>query len=522
MNIKTFLSITALTLVHITTSANAAARFDITYCRTHWILSPDTLYIEGSVHTRFKPMDANTSQIDFDLATCLHVDSILHNDSKATFTHSDNKLIVDLQKTIAPGQEDSVTIYYHGQPVSTGFGSFRISRYYHTLWTLSESFGAKDWWPCRQNFYDKIDSMDIYVDYPSRYEVATNGSFISTEKNNGLKKSHYSERHPINHYMVGVAVGDYEVHQSKTLLQNKKVIDMVDYSWPGTDYPSDNLELTGLLLNFFSNLYISYPYSDEKYGHAQMGWSGGIEHQTMTFLSDFEPVTVIHELAHQWFGNYVTCKGWSNIWVNEGFASYSEYLAIHEYFPNDSLRWKTFKRDNALTAKYPIHVTDTTNMNVIFDQATTYDKGAMVLVMLRNEIGDKAFFKGCRKILDDYGSGFATIDDVRRCFETAADTTLANFFDNWVYETNYPVYEVKYEMTDDNNLLIKVQQSCSDNSDKFFPMHIKFQIDGNNGECKLVRLHNTQPVQEFKIPVDFRISDVIFDPFSDILCDTKQ
>ncbi len=507
----------ALTLGCIGTNAQAQPKIDVTYCKAQWSMSPDTLYIDGCISAHFKPMHETISSIDFDLADKLTVDSVTSHHNKLSFSHSGERLAISLPNSLEPEQTDSISIFYHGEPASTGYGSFKIDKRHKTLWTLSEPFGSKDWWPSRQNKYDKIDSMDIFVKCPIEYEVATNGIMKSDIRDGGSHVVHYRESHPINYYMVGVAIGAYDMHKSKLLLKNDMTMDLVDYSWPETSYPGYNAEYTEELLNLYGECLIPYPYADEKYGHAQIGWNGGIEHQTMTFIYGFEPVTIAHELAHQWFGNYVTCEGWQNIWINEGFASYLEYLAIQKCYASDTTEWKKYKLNGALRSRGPIYVADTNDINVIFSQATTYDKGAMALAMLRNEIGTSAFFKGCRAILDKYGNGFASVDDARRCFEDAADTSLVQFFDNWIYGEGYPVYTVTYKSKEDGKLKISVGQSSSKADGSFFPMHITLRITGQNAQ-RDIRLYNTKPQEDFEVPVDFDVKEVIFDPYIDILC----
>lgn len=495
-------------------------KFDVTYCRADWNMSPDAMHISGSVCTYFIPIGNDAKVIDFDLANNMNIDRIVGKDGVLQYTRMDNKIIVNLPNKLKEGKMDSVTIYYHGTPISTGYGSFKISNYRHTLWTLSESFGAKDWWPCRQNLYDKIDSMDIFVTCPAKYKVASNGVLVSDSPVGMGHTVHYKEHHPINHYMVGVAIGVYNVHSDKFLLKDDRIIELIDYVWPTTNYPSDNLKYTADLIDMYGSYYVPYPFMDEKYGHAQIGWSGGIEHQTMTFLYDYDPLVVAHELAHQWFGNYVTCKGWSNIWINEGFASYSEILALERFYQKDTLRWREYSMASALNSQYSIYVKDTTDMDVIFDQSTTYDKGGLVLQMLRNEIGTDAFFKGCRSILQKYANGFASIEDARQCFEAVADTSLQEFFNNWIYGIGYPIYNVTYKQNDRNEVLLTINQTTSHPSVGFYAMHPTIRIIGETQSVD-VRIYNTEQGQKFTIPVDFKVVDVQFDPDKNILCKSE-
>ena len=538
MIVKRFFAI--LTILTLTTGWQAQAQIDVTYCRAHWWLTPDTLQITGVVTTHFKPTSGEISTIDFDLMGHLHVDSVVSHSQKLsfdsapysfhalqngmeysqklTFNHSSNKLTVTLPATLAKGVTDSLTVYYHGKLKQTGMGSIGVNRPMRTLWTLSEPYGARDWWPCRQNLCDKIDSMDIFVNCPAELKVASNGVIVSDITNGSRHTTHYRVRHPLSYYTIGVAVGNYKTIESKSVLATGDSVQLVEYFWPSD--PLESLDFTDSLINYFSNYFTPYPFANEKYGEAYISGEASIEHQTMTFITDpHNYVTVAHEMMHQWFGNYVTCKSWHSIWVNEGFASFGELLALEHFLPNEVESWHDYNISTALRAKSPLYIADTANHNRIFDIPSTYCKGAMVVVMLRNEIGEPAFRQGCRLILERFGNGFATVDDARQCFEQAADTTLIDFFNRWIYGGGYPNFRVAYNTTKSGKVTIDMKQTAtklkSDDPD-FYPLHITVRLVGKN-ERKDVRLHLTSPQQQFVVPVDFKVDYVIFDPNKDIL-----
>ena len=499
----------------------ASAAIDITYCRAHWWMRPDTMFIRGAVATYFKSAGGKISTIDFDLVRHLQVDSVVSHNRQLAFSHSNDSLTVTLPDILIQGVTDSVVVYYHGNLKPTGHGSIRTNRKAHTIWTLSEPYGALDWWPCRQNLIDKIDSMDISVTCPKEYIVAANGVIVSDVADENERTTHYSVRHPLNYYTIGVAVGQYMIKEGQSVLATGDTVPFVHYYWP-SDPLNVNEMMSDLntMINIFSDYFIPYPFADEKYGQARISGGTSMEHQTMTFLAVPDNVVIMaHELAHQWFGNHVTCKGWQNVWINEGFASFGELLFLERYWPEMAEEWHDFTIEKALRANGTVYITDTSNYKIIFDETTTYRKGAMVLVMLRDEIGESAFQQGCRMILERFGNGFATIEDARQCFEQAADTSLVDFFNLWIYGSGYPQFTVDFDHSQAGKTIIDIQQSAvktKDSDSDFFPMHLTVRLVGKKA-YKDIRLHLTSPQQEFVVESDFKVNNVIFDPNKNIL-----
>lgn len=494
------------------------AQIDITYCRAHWSFSPDAVYISGAVTTHFKSCASAVGKIDFDLSNHLRVDSVLQGDKRLTFKHKSNSLMITLPANVEAGVVDSVTIYYHGKPVPTGFGSIGLDKINKAVWTISEPYGGRDWWPCRQNLLDKIDSMDIYVTCPTKYKVASNGKLMGYKEDGNSHTAHYKQRHPANYYTVAIAVGDFNTAETKAELTCGDTVEITDYYLPSMEYADKNLRYISNFMDFFSNYWTPYPFADEKYGQVYVNAKVSIEHQTMSFLAYSDIGVMAHELAHQWFGNYVTCSGWRNLWVNEAFATFAELMIIERFYSDLAIEWKKFTLQNALTAKRAIFNADTTNAHLLFDVATIYNKSALTLLMLRNEIGNEAFQRGGRMIIEQYANGFATIDDARKCFETAADTSLVDFFDKWTNGIGYPIYTVKCGKTENGKTTINIKQTTSNSSVSFYPLHVTVRLIGKDDQQKDVRLHHISPKQDFVVETDFNVEDIVFDPECDILC----
>jgi hypothetical protein len=257
------------------------------------------------------------------------------------------------------------------------------------------------------------------------------------------------------------------------------------------------------------------PYRDEKYGHAQFGWGGGMEHQTMSFMVNFGFGLIAHELAHQWFGDYITCNSWKNIWLNEGFATYCESLT-HE-FGLSGENWANWKRNeiNYITSEPggSLFVNDTTSINAIFSGRLSYAKGGMVLHMLRGEIGDTAFFRGIRSYLQDekLANAFASTENLQEHMETESGMDLDYFFQDWVYGQGYPSYSFYWGQDENGIGTIKISQTQSHSSVDFFELNVPIKFAGD-GQDTIIVFRNTENDQDYTWELDFKVSSIYFDP----------
>lgn len=193
------------------------------------------------------------------------------------------------------------------------------------LWTLSEPYGARDWWPTKQTLNDKIDSCDIFVTTPSGYKVGSNGILLNVVQDGNNVIHHWKHIHAEPAYLIAIAVADYSEYIDWVPLDSGDSLMVLEYVYP-CNLLSAQLQTTDIIptMQFFIELFGDFPF--EKYGHAQFGWGGGMEHSSMTFVGGFNHGLLAHELAHQWFGDKITCGSWQDIWLNEGFATYLEGL----------------------------------------------------------------------------------------------------------------------------------------------------------------------------------------------------
>ncbi|MGZ4118491.1 MAG: hypothetical protein ACXVPY_13460 [Bacteroidia bacterium] len=250
--------------------------YDLIYHRCEWKIDPDTNYISGAVTTYFKPKAAGFNQIQFDLSTVLTVDSVKYHSAPVTFAQLTGDLLqITLPGIIPVNTLDSITVYYQGTPASSGFGSFNKTTHAGApiIWTLSEPFGAKDWWPCKQDLIDKMDSLDVIVTTPQINRVASNGLLVSETLSGTNKIFHWKTKYPIAAYLLGVAVTNYVYYSNYVPLSPTDSIEVLNYVYP-EDLAVAQSETPDIInvIKFYDSLTIVYPFANEKYGHAEFGW----------------------------------------------------------------------------------------------------------------------------------------------------------------------------------------------------------------------------------------------------------
>ena len=491
--------------------------YDVRYQRLEWQVDPAVRYIRGAITTYFETKAVNFDEVNFDLTDSLTVDSVRYHGASAVFTHNGDMLAIALPVSLPAGANDSLTVYYQGVPASTGFGSFIQADHSGTpiIWTLSEPYGARDWWPCKQDLTDKIDSIDVLVTCPAAYRAASNGLLVSeTNAGAGQQTYHWQHRYPIACYLVAVAVTNYEQYYDYAEIQTG-TLPILNYVFPENLAAAQNQTPAVVpILEFYDSLFISYPFHKEKYGHAQFGWGGGMEHQTMSFMVNFGYELMAHELAHQWFGDHVTCGSWEDIWLNEGFATYLSGLCYERFSPNQY--WPNFLQGRiGSVVSQPggsVWVNDTTNVGRIFSGRLSYAKGAMVLHQLRWTVGDSAFFAGIRNYLDAPGiaGDFARTADLRSHLEASSGQDLDWYFDDWFYGEGYPSYQIEWSQAG-NTAWATIHQTQSHPSVGFFevPVPLRFKTGSQIFD---VRLTPSASGQSFQVDVPFAADELLPDP----------
>lgn len=502
--------------------------YDLKYCRANWQVDPAVKFIKGDIYYLFYHTDSlNEFQLEF--SDSLVADSVLMQGVFLNFSHNNNILSIDLGQYLLADQLDSITVFYHGVPPETGFGSFAAEVHgpndVPVLWTLSEPYGSKDWWPIKQDLNDKIDSIDIFVKAPLMYKVASNGLLINETVIGANKITYWKSRYPIASYLVAIAVSDYTVFTNQAQLSTGN-LDVVNYVY--AENLSEAQFGVGEMMDhlvYFDSLFVPYPFMNEKYGHAQFNWGGGMEHQTMSFVGGFSYELLAHELAHQWFGDHVTCGSWQDLWLNEGFATYASGLCYERFSPN--LYWKIWKANQVdfITSSPDgsVFVTDTMDIPRLFDARLTYSKAAMLLHMLRWKIGDDNFYKAIRNYQNNpmLSHSYARNIDLKNELELESGQNLDEFFEDWYWGEGFPSYQLSYDQ--DNAYLVSftLSQSQSHSSVSFFEMPVPILFKNGNQDTIIVFNH-TFSGQNFSAQLNFKVDSVIIDPNNWIVCNQNS
>ena len=395
----------------------------------------------------------------------LRVDSVYNESGRLNFSHESHKIIVELDRPYNQGEEFSLSVRYHGMPwpryryaSGTGkmggeglaFGKQRSmlggTSEIPVAYTNCEPYGSRLWWPCKDRPDDKPDSVDIFATVPYPFYCASNGNLISIDIGQGTPEPrtfHYKVHYPIVTYLVSLAISEYIVWSDWYHYGPDDSMEIINHVYPELyEDTFDPLSNTPYAIGVYSDLYCQYPFINEKYGHAHWEAASAMEHQTCTSTmcdtwGTSEPI-VVHELSHQWWGDMISCNSWHDIWLNEGFASYSEALYFEAKSGRDS--YHNYMLGMQYFDDRSVYVYDTTWSNDVFN-IVVYDKGAWVVHMLRHVIGDGVFFDLLHAYAESqYRFGSLTTDEFVTFCNNFTGKDLTEFFNDWVYGIMFPVY----------------------------------------------------------------------------------
>jgi aminopeptidase N len=503
--------------------------YDITYHELRFTVNPNNspAAISGVVKTTFTAL-ANMNTITFDMATQLVVSSVTMNSINLTFSQSNYELNINFPSTITTGTSSSVIITYAGIP-PTAEGAFTRGTHAGTpvIYTLSEPFGARDWWPCKQDLNDKINSFDMYITAPSTFNSVSNGLEQSRIVTGANATTHFKHLYPIPAYLIVLNITNYVVYNQQAGLGTlaSPYFPIINYLYPesNTTTIQNQLGVTPGIMNLFESLLEPYPFRNEKYGHAQFGWGGGMEHTTVSSMGSFGRDLISHELAHHWFGNKITCGTWKDIWLNEGLTEYMSGLVHEQDGTSNFVTWKNNKITSITSqpggATY-LSDAGALSVNTIFSSRLTYNKGAMITHMLRWKLGDVKFFQALKSYLADpaLAYGYAVTANLKSHLEAADNgNSLTEFFNDWLINQGYPTYTITAQNWGAGQAKIIVNQTQSHASVSFFEMPLQIRLTGSGSQVLDVLVNNTNNAQEFIVSVPFVVTGVVFDPNKHII-----
>ena len=465
------------------------------------------------------------SSFAFWLHDAFEIVSVQVNGAPAAWRRIDSAVIeVTLDRTYDEDEQFVISVAYEGQPVAGGLGSIEFDTQdgQPLVFTLSEPWFAYTWWPVKEDNRDKA-AADLRFTVPEALTVASNGMLQSvTPVGSNRQRHHWKTDYPTAPYLFAFSAANYnEFTDTWIYAAPEGTIEMplLYMIFPSSDNAANReawLE-TKTMLTVFSDLFGVYPFAEEKYGIYQFDPSGAsaMEHQTMSGQDGFESWLSAHELAHQWWGNLVTCADWHHIWLNEGFASYSEAL-WEQYKPGSSgepelhahMQWRR-PNDVGVTVYRP----DDSNVSSIFRTDAVYRKGSWVLHMLRHVIGDLAFFQSLHEYRERHAHGAVVTEDFQAAVEAVVGRDMTWFFQQWVYDPGAPEYHFAWQhvqVGESDYLEIYLQQAQSSDYPVFsMPIDLAVTV----GSDELIRtIWNDEQAEHLLVQLPGPPQDVQLDP----------
>jgi len=478
-------------------------------------IAPDSTVYEGSLTMTARNLDPGVGRsITLDLSdTTLSVAAVSVDGESAGFTHADDLIWINMPPSIAEGDTFTVTVVYDGWPHAEGYGSFTVEEHRSgvSIQSFSEPFYARTWWPCKDRPDDKV-TTSLHITVPDTMTVTSNGLLSHVEDRiDGWATSHWNESYPIATYLVSLAISNYEIIHD-TYISGTTTMPIIHYAFPHhVERARIDFERTPEMMNYFAGLFGEYPFIDEKYGMAVIRHVGALEHQTLTSIGSNTIIgnhaydhTFAHELAHQWWGDMVTLADWRDIWLNEGFASYSEALwAEHTGGLDAYLEW--------FTSRMHLDWEGT-----IYDPLETispivYMKGAFVLHMLRGIFGKELLFDALLHYRSLYEYDVATTFDFQEAVEAVIGEPLDWFFDQWVFGEDRPTYAYAWDQSESGdgvvvNLLIEQVQDGP-----VFRMPLTVRLYGPHGSVD-ARVVSGDRIERFWLEAGAPIDSIGIDP----------
>ncbi len=417
--------------------------------------------IEGRCSVEFTPLKSGLDTLRLDLLS-LRVDSVTMKGKGLGVTYNDTVLRIDLPDGVKRGSKKTVKVYYGGHPVKdeSGWGGFYFSPPY--AFNLGIGFEARPhnygrvWFPCVDNFTEKATyGFDIRI--PDTLVAVCNGRLRSKERIEGGRRFRWELNDPIPSYLASVAVGPYKVLRDRYTCKDGRTIP-VTLAFSTHDSVSVRAAFASLAeaTRILEERYGTYQWS--RLGYVGVPFSGGaMEHATNIAF----PISAMnapagsrelmaHELAHSWWGNLVTCSGAKDMWINEGMATFSEFL-VTEGMMGDSAYQRTVRR-NHKKVLYSAHKKDGGRFRAVHGVphehtygSHVYDKGADVLRFLRTFLGDEDFFSGLRGILRDKRFGNIDTKAFRDRLKNLSDANVDRFFQDWFFHAGYPHFSASIE-----------------------------------------------------------------------------
>jgi len=514
-------------------------QYDIEFYRFDLEISNAHTEIAGMAEIHGHWLGNSNDTLVLQLSNSMSIDSVVINDLNHLYIHAGQLLKVPVNLSVNQGF--IACVYYHGTPVGSFFSG--IHRQYSNeydrwvTWSFSQPFYAYKWFPCKQIHSDKIDSVHMVLRTDSTLTAVSSGRlYEETPLDSGMIMFDWRTKYAISYDMIFFAVSDYILYDYYVQPQgfdDSILINHYVYNQDYLDDYKDRLDSIGLFVNYFSEIYGLYPFADESFGLVIVpGVPCMTENNTLVVMPeelDFGNTHTFidgncHEITHQWFGDYVACYSFEDIWLSEGFGMYGGYLGEQQFGnPGEAEKWM----DKTLVYAFApqcgsIHVPETQLLNPsrIFNWKLTYCKGSMLVHMIRYELqDDELFFTVLQNYISEFANGTSFLEDFKSVLEETTGIDFTTFFDQWYYGEGYPLLDINWEK-DGGMVNIYSQQTTTCDTTPLFNFTMDYQLIFADGDS-IVRLFHDDTLSQFSIPVDQPVLDVIPDPFGWILVKTN-
>ena len=487
---------------------------DILSYNIHIRIDPAKKSITGSNFIKINVLENIPDFISLDLAG-LSADSVLISGQPVSFTQSSDQLDIELSEPVRAGDSLAIKVFYSGKPLKGLY--LTVNSYGDTvIYSHNEPYDARYWFPCNDHPADKA-LLEMNVDLPAGYKVLGNGDLVGNE---GLadnwQRSSWHESFPVATYLISIAAARYELVNRSHLFEEDSLL-LQYYVYPQDRAKAVSaLQSTAEIVDFFSGYTAPYPFYPEKYAMSAVpfGQAAAMENQTATTMRDLildNENVIAHELAHQWWGDALTPVDFKDIWLNEGFASYFDALFTeHKYGPDVfTERMSEYRnyifQDGSLD--YPILDPPP---QYLFGRAV-YFKGAWVLHMLRNRLGDELFQEITRQYYQMYRyKNVTTADLISVCNQTAGED-LNPFFDQWLNYGGIPELNGRWEQLD-GNVVLEISQTGNPS----YRFDLDIRIDGVDSDT-MFTVNFSRLIETYNLPYSGTVDQILIDPDNKIL-----
>lgn len=501
--------------------------YDVHFYELDLEMERTSTYVQGVVQihaTALVDMDV----LIFELWDDFFIEDVILNGMMAVpYTREESAVVVPV--AFGAGEEFFIEVIYEGSPPTGGgplggggmTNASSPSWGNQVTWSLSEPFAAYEWFPCKQSLTDKADSITVKVTTSAENMVGSNGLLTAVVPLPGGKERYeWHSNYPIDYYLISISIARYVEHTIYAEIADVADPVMIqNFIYDNPDclpYFLADINQTADFIELFSDVYGPYPFHNEKYGHSMAPIGGGMEHQTMTTQGYFAPWLTAHELGHQWFGDHVTCGSWSDIWLNEGFASYSEEIMLAAIYGDAEAGASMEDRHNNVMGEPggSVWVEDSLTVNRIFSGRLSYDKGAAIVHTLRFLINDDdVFYEMLRTYQTEFANSTARLADFKGVAETVTGLDLTAFFNEWYYGEGYPTYEIEYAHVDGELIVLLRQNTSMDGVTPYFTNDIELEVVKGDGSAEIVRLTGINgEISYHSFAIEGEITDFNLDP----------